>query len=145
MQFRRTLVSFIGLTVMLLSGELWLRHGLATQKSRIVFATVRFDNYEIYVMDADGKNQENLTNHPVDDNDPDWSPDGQKIAFVSWRDENNEIYMIGADGQGLERVTHDFPSQQNPSFSPDGRRIAYDTEHEGFGHIFVVGRMVKIP
>ena len=31
MRFRRTLVSFIGLTVMLLSGELWLIQGLAAQ------------------------------------------------------------------------------------------------------------------
>ena len=41
MRFGRTLVSFIGLTVMLLSAELWLRHGLAAQKSQIVFTNLR--------------------------------------------------------------------------------------------------------
>ena len=85
MRFGRTLLSLTGLTAMLLCGELWLGLGFAVQKSRIVFATLRFDNWEIYVMDADGGNRENLSNHPVDDTDPDWSPDGTKIAFVTFR------------------------------------------------------------
>ena len=49
----------------------------------IVFTSARDGNLEIYVMDADGGNQENLTNNPANDSQPDWSPDGTKIAFVS--------------------------------------------------------------
>ena len=83
MRFGRTLMSFIGLTVMLLSGELWLIQGLAAQGSRIVFSNLAFDNFEIYVMDANGRNRENLSNHPVHDMDPDWSPrrDEDSIRF----------------------------------------------------------------
>ncbi len=32
---------------------------------------------EIYVMDADGSNQTNLTNSPGDDAHPSWSPEGK--------------------------------------------------------------------
>ena len=71
-------VLFAGLCVCLTSGELWLRQGLAAQKSRIVFTSTRDGNLEIYVMDADGGNQERLTNNPANDRDPDWSPDGQR-------------------------------------------------------------------
>ena len=48
-----------------------------------------FTNYEIYVMDADGKNQHRLTNNPNDDYFPSWfnspfsvSPAGKK--FTIW-------------------------------------------------------------
>ena len=50
MRFGRTLVSFIGLTAMLLIAELWLMGGLSAQGSRIVFSHMAFDNFEIYVM-----------------------------------------------------------------------------------------------
>ena len=115
-----------GLCVWLASGELWLRHGLAAQKSRIVFATVRFDNYEIYVMDADGGNQENLTNHPVDDMDPDWSPDGTKIAFVSNRNDGvYQVYVMDADGTNQIRLTYGPRRKSHPDWSPDGQKIAF--------------------
>ena len=96
MRIGRTLVLFIGLTVMLLSEELWLMGGLAAQQSRIVFSNLAFDKYDIYVMDADGGNRENLSNHPVHDMDPDWSPDGTKIAFISNRNGGEyQIYVMG--------------------------------------------------
>ena len=47
-------------------------------------------NYEIYVMDADGGNQQNLTNNPNSDSSPSWSPDGKRIVFNSNRDGNRD-------------------------------------------------------
>ena len=40
--------------------------------AEIVFQTDRDGNREIYVMDADGSNPVNLTNHPADDGAPSW-------------------------------------------------------------------------
>ena len=125
MRFGRTLVSFIGLTVMLLSGELWLIQGLAAQTSRIVFSNLAFDNYEIYVIDADGGNRENLSNHPVDDRDPDWSPDGTKIAFVSRRTGEYQIYVMDADGTNQIKLTDGPREKRYPDWSPDGGKIAF--------------------
>ena len=76
--------------------------GLAAQGSRIVFSHLAFDNFEIYVMDADGGNRKNLSNNPVDDEDPDWSPDGTKIAFVSRRTGEYQIYVMDTDGTNLD-------------------------------------------
>ena len=144
MRFGRTLVTFIGLTVMLLSGEPWLIGGLAAQQSRIVFSNLVFDNYEIYVMDADGGNRENVSNHPVDDDEPDWSPDGTKIAFVSNRNLGvNQIYVMDADGKNQIRLTDGPRRKQDPDWSPDGQQIAFtvhvdleDDDH--FPHIAVM-------
>ena len=135
MRFGRTLVSFIGLTVMLLSAELWFIGGLAAQGSRIVFSHRAFDNFEIYVMDADGGNRENLSNHPVDDEDPDWSPDGTKIAFISNRNDGvYQVYVMDADGSNQIRLTDGPRQKQDPDWSPDGQQIAF-TE---FPHIAVM-------
>ena len=138
MRFGRTLVSCIGLTVMLLCVELWLIRGLVAQKSRIVFATVRFDNYEIYAMDADGTNQENVSNHPLDDMDPDWSPDGTKIAFVSNRNVHvDQIYVMDADGTNQIRLTDGPREKRFPDWSPDGGKIAF-TVRDAEPHIAVM-------
>ncbi len=49
---------------------------------RIAFMSERDGNQEIYVMNDDGTGVVRLTNHPDEDADPAWSPDGQKIAFT---------------------------------------------------------------
>ena len=75
-------------------------HG-SPDNERIAFASDRDGNYEIYVMDADGKNQQRLTESRQTDWDPSWSPDGERIAFASDRKgdfENFEIYVMDADG-----------------------------------------------
>ncbi len=116
---------FAGLCVCMTSEELWLKNALASNTGRIVFKSLRDGNAEIYVMDADGGNQENLTNHPAFDGAPDWSPDGTKIAFESWRDGTGEIYVMNADGKNPIRLTNGPWNKSDPDWSPDGGKIAF--------------------
>ena len=91
-------------------------------------------NYEIYVMDADGGNQQNLTNDPNSDSTPSWSPDGERIVFTSKRDgnrENYEIYVMDADGNNRQRLTDNDFYDLAPSWSPDGERIAFVSWRDG--------------
>ena len=119
-------------------------------QAQIVFASDRdgqpdvipgWFTHDIFVMDVNGKNQRNLTNHPDKDHSPSWSPDGKRIVFTSERDENKEIYVMDADGSHPRRLTENDNFDQSPSWSPDGKRIAFMSDRDGdFAHfdIFVM-------
>jgi len=97
--------------------------------TQIAFASNRDGKWEIYRMNADGTNVENLTNTPEsDDNFPAWSPgDGSYIAFVTNRDGNWEIYRMNTQGGGLKNLTHDPGDDEMPAWSPDGKQIAFES------------------
>jgi len=92
---------------------------------KLAFVSQRDGNSEIYVMNADGSAQENLTRQPASDSHPSWSRDGRRIVFVSRRDDNSEIYVMNADGSGLRNLTRTPSDDLDPSWSPDGRAIAF--------------------
>lgn len=71
----------------------------------------------------------NLTNTPgVDEMDPAWSPDGQRIvftratAFIRWT--LRDVWMMRADGSQAVALTSTQAAWE-PSWAPDGRRIVY--------------------
>ena len=90
------------------------------ESGRILFDSYRDGNDEIYVMNADGSSQENLTNNPASDVSPAWSPDGAKIAFHSDRGGNYQIYVMNADGSGETNLTNNNSGFDGyPAWSPE--------------------------
>lgn len=83
---------------------------------------------DIFLMNADGKGLQNLTEHPALDSDPTWSPDGEHLAFTSGRSGQAEIHIMEVATRRVWQLT-DTAIQGgysvSPAFSPDGTRIAY--------------------
>jgi Tol biopolymer transport system component len=84
------------------------------------------DAFDIFVVNADGGNLRNLSNHFSGDDWPQWSPDGTRIAFTSDRDGNEEIYVMNADGSNPTRLTFNDGRDWYPLWSPDGNQLAFN-------------------
>ena len=106
---------------------------------RIAFAASRDAfGWCIYMMDADGSNQQRLSDNSGWDSSPSWSPDGERIAFVSMREGNKDIYVMDADGENLRRRTRNPAPDLHPSWSPDGERIAFVSHRDGNYEIYTM-------
>ena len=131
MNTRKTNLTLI-IGAMLMSLMIFTTQTSARENGKIAFVSNRDNNYEIYVMNADGSNQIKLTNNLTGDGnvEPAFSPDGTKIAFTSYRNGNNntEIYLMNADGSNKTRLTNTAGNNYQPAWSPDGTRIAFIRE-----------------
>jgi TolB protein len=103
---------------------------------RIAFTSFRHGRGEIYVMNADGRQQRRLTRNTAHDDHAAWSPDGRKIAFMSTRAGNAEIHVMNANGSAAARLTNDPRNDYLPTWSPDGTRIAWRTDRDGNAEIY---------
>lgn len=83
----------------------------------------------------------NITNSPTTiDDDPDWSPDGEKVVFTSHDTDdpnhNNplsaEIWVLNADGTGTPtQLTFNTEEERGPAWSPNGTRIVFSCRRGG--------------
>jgi len=109
-------------------------------------------NSEVFVMNADGSGQVNVSNHEMWDGNPSWSPGSDRIVFQSDRhvdpgpiimgvlpDELGvEIYAVDADGTDLVNLTHSPGDDRYPVWAPDGTKIAFQSARDGNQEIYVM-------
>ncbi|MGH2771789.1 MAG: TolB family protein, partial [Actinomycetota bacterium] len=91
-------------------------------------------NFDVFIMNADGTDQVNLT--PGTENSQDsaayacGNSTSGKIVFNTNRDGNFEIYSINMDGTGVTRLTNNLALDSGPTWSPDCSQIAFNSARE---------------
>jgi|GEM_PF-743898 len=119
--------------VLVRKGGVLLGTGTFTVLRGVLFETTRDGDSEIYLMNPDGTQPINLTNHSGWDSSAAWSPDGTKIVFETARDGDREIYVMDADGSNPTNLTQHSDADYFPMWSPDGTKIAFMTDRVGGG------------
>ena len=82
-------------------------------------------NSEVFIANADGSGQGNLTSHAAFDGWPSWSPDGTQIAFASNRRANYQVFVMRPDGTDVRLVANTEGRATAPVWSRDGTSIYF--------------------
>ena len=122
---KRQLCFFLSILIFIASGGHLCSVFARAATEKIAFTSTRDGNSEIYIMNPDGSQQQNLTWHPARDLAPAWSPTGEYIAFNSGRDGTRDIYLMDADGKNVRKVFRRLAYREYPTWSPDGKKLAY--------------------
>ena len=87
-----------------------------------------------YVIDADGANEQQLTDPAMFAGEPDWSPDGEWLVFDTYPLNEfgccqvSNLYRMHPDGSGIEQLTYyettDLRATQ-PRYTPGGQWIVF--------------------
>ena len=113
--------------------------GITTNgEEKIVFASDRDGDYDIWMMNPDGTNHDKLIDTGGNDHSPRISPDGLRIAFCSDFSGNSEIYLMNVNGTNLVNLTNNGSEDGSPDFSPDGTQIAFISDRSGKYDIWVM-------
>ena len=137
---KKTLISITLSCVQLFSVAVLCIDAQPPTDAKIIFMTDRNGNWEIYIMNKDGSNPQNLTKNRGDDFAPKWTPDGTTIAFCSGRDHMGweaDVYLMAPDGSNQRSLGNTAEAEQDLGWSPDGTQIVMEV-NLGKRQIFVM-------
>lgn len=95
----------------------------------IVYRKLNGKSFDLYLMDADGRNKRELLIDPAhDEKTPAFSRDGRKVVFFSNRDGMKwNLYSIDVETHAVTRLTHEEVEDKHPQYLPDGRIVFHSS------------------
>lgn len=103
----------------------------------VAFSLRHQGHTDLYVLSVGQQAPVRVTNHPAEERDPAWRPDGRQLAFSSNRAGQWDIYVLDMPTGDLTRVTTDPGHEARPSWSPDGQWLIYDSYREGNLDVYI--------
>lgn len=105
---------------------------------------------DLYIMDADGSNVEQLTFSPGYDGGPFFNADGTRVVWRRFNPDGNsaEIWTMNADGSNQRQLTAEAMVSWGPYFHPSGDYIIYSSNvlgHANFELFMIDIEGVKEP
>ncbi len=104
-----------------------LRDQLTRQHGKIAYETYVDNNWELFVVNADGSNPVNLTQSPgVHEHYPQVSPDGSKICYTVDSGEGREtvrsLWVMDSNGKNRKKLAE---QAREPFWAPDSSTIGF--------------------
>ncbi len=113
------------------TGKANYARGIAwTPDKRIVYIANTSGVEEVWIMNADGSNQKQLTNDARIKYTPVVSPDGRYIVYAVPYN-GGDLWRINIDGSNPILLTGKDSHEGNPDISPDGKWIVYSAWNFG--------------
>jgi Tol biopolymer transport system component len=118
-----------------------------TPDDRLVYQSTAGGSYDLWIMDADGSNQKQLTGRTgvqgsaaanVARGSPSVSRDGRYIVFRGNSTGSFDIWRMDRNGDNLKQLTTDGAAF-SPACSPDGQWVVYTSNSSGKDTLLRVG------
>jgi Tol biopolymer transport system component len=109
-------------------------------RTRIAFSSSRAGSYDLYVMDADGRDVRRITSDAGSEGDPVWTADGSRILYTAAPPGGPpQVMSIRPDGGDPRPIAVSTGGNRGPDISPDGRRVAFVSTRDGNPEIYEAG------
>ncbi|MFH1416914.1 MAG: hypothetical protein ABII12_01315 [Planctomycetota bacterium] len=95
----------------------------------IAFTSDRGGQWDIWVVDTNGRNPIQITRNPMPELHPSWSPDGKRLVYCRLNSKENrgELWVADLENPGVKRF---IGEGLFPDWSPTGDKIVYQRARE---------------